>query len=134
MVVTVRARSGPSVVQISGRSAAAEASKESLSDTDDCDFHGNGSDDGEGYTSDSNSNFVHKRSDSILGQAGNVKPQGPSSRKKKGSERKMGGLSLPDVVRELLKERNVVRWDPVESLYEVLNGEQFEARQVKKIL
>ena len=52
------------------------------------------------------------------------------TKKKKGSDRKMGGLSLPDVVRELLKERNILRWDPVDSLYEVLNGEKFEARQV----
>ena len=47
---------------------------------------------------------------------------------KKGSTRKLGGLSLPDVVRELLKERNVVRWDPVEGLYEVLDGDLFESR------
>ncbi len=50
------------------------------------------------------------------------------SKKKKGPERKMGGLSLPDVVRELLKERDVLRWDAADCLYEVLNGEKFESR------
>jgi len=49
-------------------------------------------------------------------------------KRKKGPERKMGGLSLPDVVRELLKERDVLRWDAADCLYEVLNGEKFESR------
>ena len=40
----------------------------------------------------------------------------------------MGGLSLPDVVRELLKERSVLRWDEECGVYEVQNGEHFEAR------
>ena len=45
-----------------------------------------------------------------------------------GQERTMGGLSLPDVVRELLKERSVLRWDEECGVYEVQNGEHFEAR------
>ena len=50
------------------------------------------------------------------------------SKDKKITERKMGGLSLPDVVRELLKERNILRWNPDEGVYEVIHGENFEAR------
>jgi hypothetical protein len=41
---------------------------------------------------------------------------------------KMGGLSLPDVVRVLLKDNGVLRWDAAELLYEVINGQKFEAR------
>ncbi len=41
---------------------------------------------------------------------------------------KMGGLSLPDVVRALLKDNAVLRWDSAELLYEVVNGQKFEAR------
>jgi hypothetical protein len=51
-------------------------------------------------------------------------------KRKKGPERKMGGLSLPDVVRELLKDGGVLRWDATDCLYEVLNGEKFESRLV----
>jgi hypothetical protein len=52
------------------------------------------------------------------------------SKDKKTPERKMGGLSLPDVVRELLKERNILRWNADEGVYEVIHGENFEARYV----
>ena len=52
------------------------------------------------------------------------------SKDKKVLDRKMGGLSLPDVVRELLKERNVLQWDPVEGVYNVIHGENFETRFV----
>lgn len=41
---------------------------------------------------------------------------------------KMGGLPLPDVVRELLKEKNILRWDAKEGVYEVLHGDNFERR------
>jgi len=40
----------------------------------------------------------------------------------------MDGLSLPDVVKHLLKESGILRWDPHEGTYEVLNGEKFESR------
>jgi hypothetical protein len=50
------------------------------------------------------------------------------SKDKKIPERKMGGLSLPDVVRELLKERNILRWNADEGVYEVIHGENFETR------
>jgi len=50
------------------------------------------------------------------------------SKDKKTPERKMGGLSLPDVVRELLKERNILRWNADEGVYEVIHGENFETR------
>ena len=50
------------------------------------------------------------------------------SKDKKIPERKMGGLSLPDVVRELLKERNILRWNADEGVYEVIHGENFEIR------
>jgi hypothetical protein len=38
------------------------------------------------------------------------------------------GLPLPDVVRELLKDPTILRWDPVEMLYQVIQGEAFEMR------
>jgi hypothetical protein len=40
----------------------------------------------------------------------------------------MDGLSLPDVVKHLLKESGILRWDPHEGTYEVLHGEKFESR------
>ncbi len=42
----------------------------------------------------------------------------------------MDGLSLPDVVKHLLKESGILRWDPHEGTYEVLHGEKFESRSV----
>lgn len=54
------------------------------------------------------------------------------SKDKKMPERKMGGLSLPDVVRELLKERNVLRWNADEGVYEVIHGENFETRYIDR--
>jgi len=50
------------------------------------------------------------------------------SKDKRMGDRKMGGLSLPDVVRELLKEKNILRWDSNEGVYEVVHGEHFEIR------
>jgi hypothetical protein len=41
---------------------------------------------------------------------------------------KMGGLALPDVVRELLKDPSILLWDAREQVYEVLDGDLFEAR------
>jgi len=41
---------------------------------------------------------------------------------------KMGGLALPDVVRELLKDPLVLVWDSRENVYEVLDGDLFELR------
>lgn len=41
---------------------------------------------------------------------------------------KMGGLPLPDVVRELLREKHVLRWDFKDGVYEVLDGDEFERR------
>jgi hypothetical protein len=41
---------------------------------------------------------------------------------------KVGGLSLPDVVRVLSKDSTVLKWDPAEFLYEVINGPKFESR------
>jgi len=41
---------------------------------------------------------------------------------------KMGGLPLPDVVRELLRDQGVLRWDLKEGVYEVLDGDEFERR------
>ncbi|KAJ1479870.1 hypothetical protein T484DRAFT_1812747 [Baffinella frigidus] len=40
----------------------------------------------------------------------------------------MGGLALPDVVRELLKDPLVLIWDPRDNVYEVLDGDLFELR------
>ena len=41
---------------------------------------------------------------------------------------KMDGLTLPDVVRELLKDPLVLGWDSRENVYEVLDGDLFELR------
>jgi len=38
------------------------------------------------------------------------------------------GLPLPDVVRELLKDASILRWDPVENMYHVVDGDMFEMR------
>ena len=38
------------------------------------------------------------------------------------------GLPLPDVVRELLKDPSVLLWDPLESMYQVVDGDMFEMR------
>ena len=46
---------------------------------------------------------------------------------KRDSER-MGGLSLPDVVRQLLQDSNVLKWHPREEVYEVTHGDNFEQR------
>jgi hypothetical protein len=46
----------------------------------------------------------------------------------KGKERRMEGLSLPNVVKQLLKESGILRWDPGEEIYEVLDGEKFGSR------
>ncbi|EKX54143.1 hypothetical protein GUITHDRAFT_150166 [Guillardia theta CCMP2712] len=47
---------------------------------------------------------------------------------KKEEPAKMGGLALPDVVRELLKDPTVLRWDARDGVYEVMHGENFERR------
>eukprot|EP00293_Proteomonas_sulcata_P015458 CAMPEP_0184311052 /NCGR_PEP_ID=MMETSP1049-20130417/38061_1 /TAXON_ID=77928 /ORGANISM="Proteomonas sulcata, Strain CCMP704" /LENGTH=492 /DNA_ID=CAMNT_0026626053 /DNA_START=129 /DNA_END=1607 /DNA_ORIENTATION=+ len=41
---------------------------------------------------------------------------------------KMTGLALPDVVRELLKDVAILRWDARDGVYEVVNGDLFEKR------
>lgn len=51
-----------------------------------------------------------------------------ATKSKKNHERKMEGLSLPDVVKHLLKESGILRWDANEGMYEVLHGERFESR------
>ncbi len=51
-----------------------------------------------------------------------------SSREKKQGTPKMSGMSLPEVVRVLLKDDTVLRWDSDEFLYEVINGPKFESR------
>ena len=38
------------------------------------------------------------------------------------------GLPLPEVVQRLLRENNVLRWDPVDRSYIVLDGAKFEDR------
>jgi hypothetical protein len=40
----------------------------------------------------------------------------------------MEGLSLPNVVKHLLQESGILRWDSEEGMYEVLHGEKFESR------
>ena len=51
-----------------------------------------------------------------------------SPQDKKVADRKMGGLPLPDVVREILKDRSILWWNEEEGLYEVNDGDRFEAR------
>jgi len=41
---------------------------------------------------------------------------------------KMGGLALPDVVRELLRDPAILKWHPREEVYEVTHGDNFEKR------
>ena len=122
-MVTSRAHSGQALGP-SGRNVG------SASDTEE-DAIATLSEEGEEYDSDASERKVSFMQSFKAGRAGlNSEVKANGGRKKKGSERKMGGLSLPDVVRELLKERSVLRWDPIESLYEVLNGEKFELRRV----
>jgi hypothetical protein len=40
----------------------------------------------------------------------------------------MGGLALPDVVRELLRDPGILKWHPREEVYEVTHGDNFEKR------
>jgi hypothetical protein len=40
----------------------------------------------------------------------------------------MGGLSLPDVVRQLLRDPSILKWHPRETVYEVMDGDSFEKR------
>jgi hypothetical protein len=65
---------------------------------------------------------------SIVGKYPVDSTMNASSRDKKKGKPKMGGLSLPDVVRVLLKDNAVLKWDTSESLYEVIDGHKFEAR------
>ena len=48
--------------------------------------------------------------------------------KRKGDGERMGGLPLPDVVRQLLRDPSVLKWHPREEVYEVTHGENFELR------
>ena len=41
---------------------------------------------------------------------------------------KMGGLALPDVVRELLRDPAILKWHSREEVYEVTHGDNFEKR------
>ena len=45
--------------------------------------------------------------------------------------KRMEGLSIPDVVRTLLKDGDVLRWNKHHCAYEVLDGKAFEERYVK---
>ncbi len=47
--------------------------------------------------------------------------------KKNGGER-TGGLGLPDVVREILRDPAVLKWHQHREVYEVMDGERFERR------
>lgn len=47
---------------------------------------------------------------------------------KREGERTMGGLPLPDVVRELLRDPAILKWHPREEVYEVTHGDNFEKR------
>ena len=47
---------------------------------------------------------------------------------RKGDGERMGGLPLPDVVRQLLRDPSVLKWHPREEVYEVTHGENFELR------
>lgn len=53
---------------------------------------------------------------------------GNSAQNKRGESERMGGLALPDVVRELLRDPSVLKWHPREQVYEVMHGDNFEQR------
>ena len=40
----------------------------------------------------------------------------------------MAGISIPDVVRELLRDPSILRWHAEEEVYEVMDGMSFEHR------
>ena len=42
--------------------------------------------------------------------------------------KKMAGISIPDVVRELLRDPSILRWHAEEEVYEVMDGMSFEHR------
>ena len=42
--------------------------------------------------------------------------------------RDRGGLALPAVVRELLRDPTILRWHPEDEVYEVMHGDKFEQR------
>lgn len=46
---------------------------------------------------------------------------------------KMGGLALPDVVRELLRDPSVLKWHSRDEVYEVMHGETFEKRWDRRL-
>ena len=49
------------------------------------------------------------------------------AQQKRDAER-MGGLALPDVVRELLRDPAILKWHPRDEVYEVTHGDNFEKR------
>mmetsp|Transcript_41829 Transcript_41829/g.84124 ORF Transcript_41829/g.84124 Transcript_41829/m.84124 type:complete len:467 (+) Transcript_41829:170-1570(+) len=66
--------------------------------------------------------------DSFSDESPSLSPSPTPSRGGKKKEERMGGLALPDVVRELLKDATVLRWDARDSVYEVVHGDNFEKR------
>ncbi len=38
------------------------------------------------------------------------------------------GLGLPDVVRTLVRDPAILKWDQVAEVYEVIDGQRFESR------
>ncbi len=46
----------------------------------------------------------------------------------KGECDRMGGTSLPDVVRQLLRDPSILKWHPCETVYEVMDGDNFGKR------
>lgn len=55
-------------------------------------------------------------------------PSSSAGQNKRGESERMGGLALPDVVRELLRDPGVLKWHPREQVYEVMHGDNFEKR------
>ena len=51
-----------------------------------------------------------------------------AAQQKRADGERMGGLALPDVVRELLRDPGILKWHPREEVYEVTHGDNFEKR------
>ena len=68
----------------------------------------------------------HDRTNGAGSGSGTALSSGANAKNSMGD--KMGGLALPDVVRELLRDPAVLKWHARDEVYEVMHGDNFEKR------